>query len=106
MLLTPDKKKTAALIVAKFSKPSSADSESDTSESDSSHEEDDSSDMMPSRCAADDLKKALDSGDSKAIVEAFKSLYELVCGGDSESMDDNEDPTDKIEQALRKANRD
>lgn len=81
MLLT-DKKKPAALIVARMQE-GKADKESEAPKNEMGDEVDDS---VAKESAAEELLAAIESKSPKAVAEAFSSLMEL-CGSYSEEED-------------------
>lgn len=81
-MIMSDKKKPAALIIAKM-QAGKADKESEAPQNEMGDEIDDS---MAKESAAEELLKAIESKSPKAISEAFSSMMEL-CGHESEEED-------------------
>lgn len=78
MLMQPDKKKMAALIIAKAGPKGEEMKEApqvDGAEQDNS---------IAEESAAEDVIAALESKDPKALVSAFKALMEICDNGESE----------------------
>lgn len=79
MLMQPDKKKMAALIIAKAGPKGEEMKEApqvDGAEQDNS---------IAEESAAEDLMAAIEQKDVKQIVSAFKALMEICDNGESES---------------------
>jgi hypothetical protein len=86
MLLMPNKKKIATLIVASAKQPSYVQKLGEESKTGKFElpEDEMSMDAMGLEAAMEDLLKAFESKDAKAMAEAFKTAMELCGSGEEE----------------------